>query len=127
MLVRVSRKQIVDGLGDYILSEVVPKMGRDKGMQIALTVAVKTVQSNNALVDKVFDSPLVRAVLPPDEAGRYEIEPLLDEIQAATNQNGSLPLTVPNIPLIVPEGGTITLYGEDIAAIRDKIGGTGDA
>ena len=118
---RVSKKQIVDGLASYVLGELAPKMGRNKGLQIALTVAVKTIQGNDMLIDKVFGTPFLQAILTPDESGRYEIGPLLDEIEAATKKSGPLPLSLPSIPLIAPDGGEITLYPEDIAAIRDKI------
>ena len=124
---RVTKKQIVDGLASYILGELAPKMGREKGMQVALTVAVKTVQGNDMLIDKVFGSPLLQAVLSPDESGLYyEIGQLLDELEAATKKSGELPLTLPAIPLLAPDGGTITLYPEDIAAIRERIGGAGN-
>lgn len=120
---RVSKKQIIDVIGDYLLNELIPKMHRDRGMQIALTVAVKTAQTNNALIDKLFCSPVFQAMLPPDEKGLIEIGRLLDDLEAATKKSGELPLTLPAIPLLAPTGGVITLYPEDIAAIRAKIGG----
>ena len=123
---RVSKKQIVDVIGNYLLNELIPKMHRDKGMQIALTVAVKTAQTNDALLDKFFCSPVAQAVLKPDDKGMCEIGPLLDDLEAATKKSGELPLTLPVIPLLAPTGGVITLYPEDIAAIRDKIGGAND-
>ena len=120
---RVTKKAIVDGLAAYILEQIIPKMGRNTNQKIILTVAAKMAQTQDALVNKLFDSPWAVALLPPDEKGLYEIGPLFDEIEAAVKACGELPLTLPAIPIIAPEGGTLTLYPEDVAAIREKIGG----
>ncbi len=120
---RATKKQIVDGVAAYILEQIVPKMGRNTNQKFILTVAAKMAQTQDALINKLFDSPWVCAMLPPDDRGLYDVGPLMDQIEAAVKENVGLPLTLPAIPIIAPEGGTLTLYPEDIANIRDKIGG----
>ena len=122
---RVNKKQIVNGLAAYIRETLIPVMGNNKGLQVALDVAVGTLCSNDKLLDTVFASPYVKALIQEDSAGTYEIGMFMEMLRASVEEHGELPINVPSIPLIAPGGGVITLRAPDIAAIRRSIEGTG--
>ncbi len=123
---RVSKRQIVDGLSAYIREELLPKLGQDKGLQVLLDVGLHAFKANDRLIDAVFGREWVAAFLQDDGAGYYDVDGLLDNLQASVGRYGELPVKVPPIPLIAPTGCTISLHATDIAAIRDKIGGSQD-
>ena len=120
---RKTKREILNGLTAYIDKELLPKLGDEKGLRVALDVAVHMVQANNRLADAVFNHPLAAAALRDDGTGSYEVGELLDALEASVRQYGELPVQVPPIPCIAPTGCTISLHAADIQAIRGKIGG----
>ena len=118
---RATKQHIVDGIAAYIRDEMLPKMDKEKAMQIMLTVAVNAVKANDKLINAVFENEYIKALLQDDETGRYDIGGLLDTIRAAVDQYGDFPLTLPPVPLIAPMGGSIKLNAQDVDAIRRKI------
>ncbi|MBQ7655139.1 MAG: hypothetical protein IJS41_01380 [Clostridia bacterium] len=118
---KATKQHIVDGIAAYIREEMLPKMEKEKAMQIMLTVAVNAVKANDKLIDAVFANEYVQAFLQDDGTGRYEIGGLLDTIRAAVDQYGEFPLTIPPVPLIAPAGGSIKLNAQDVDAIRRRI------
>ena len=66
---------------------------------------------------------MIKAFLQDDGTGKYEIGPLMDSLKKSVEQYGDFPIAVPSIPLIAPDGGTITLNAADISAIQAKIEG----
>ena len=118
---RATKQHIVDGIAAYIREEMLPKMEKEKAMQIMLSVAVNAVKANDKLINDVFENEWVQAFLQDDGTGMYEIGGLLDTIRAAVDQYGELSLTLPPVPLIAPMGGSIKLIAQDVDAIRRKI------
>lgn len=118
-----TKEDIVSGVIGYVKDEILPMMGRDRGLQIGLSVALNAVRANDALIDRVFDNAMVKALLTEDEDGLYDIDPLLDAIRQSIDQYGEMPIEIPAIPLIAPHGATVTLKDSDIAAIRQRIEG----
>ena len=116
-----SKHQIVNGIAGYIHDEIIPKMGKDKALQISLSVAVNAVKANESMIDTVFENETVKAILEENGKGEYEITDLMDELRASVEKYGELPLEIPAIPLIAPHGATIRLDASDIAAIKRRI------
>ena len=118
---RVSKVQIVRGLTDYIQSEILPKMGDDRAIQIIASIAVNAALSNNKLIDAILSNDIVRAMLQDDGSGTYEVGGVVDSMREAVEQYGSFPLRVPAIPLISPHEITLMLSAGDVEEIRKRI------
>lgn len=118
---RVTRSQIVHGIVDYTKSDIIPKMGNGRALQILASVGANTVAANNKLVDAIFENQMVREILDDDGSGTYEIGDLVDAMSKAIQQFGNFPVQVPAIPFIAPAGMTLTLSADDVAAMRSRI------
>ena len=123
----VKKNQIVAGIIGFVQDEILPKMSRDRALQIGLSVAVNAAKANDRLIDTVFGNEVVKAVLEENSAGEYEIGELLDSLKQSIEKYGELPLAIPPIPLFAPQGATITLDADDIAAIKRRIEAGGEA
>lgn len=120
---RVTKSQIVHGITDYIQSDILPKMGNGRALQILVSVGANTIAANHKIVDAIFEHPVVRAVLEDDGTGTYEIDGLMAAIGEAIGQYGSLPIHIPAIPLISPDAITLKLSAEDVDAMHTRIDG----
>ena len=118
---RVTKNQIIRGISDYIKSEILPKMGDDKAVQIIGTIAVNTAAANDRLLDSIFENEIVRALLEEDGSGTYEIGGLADAMRGAMDQYGSLSVAVPSIPFLTKGGITLRLNADDVDAMRRSI------
>ena len=118
---RVSKRQIVAGVTDYIQGEILPKMADDKAMQIILSIATNAATANSKLVDTVLGNELLRALLEEDGSGTYEIGGVVDAMRAAIDQYGSFPVRVPAIPLLSPHEIVLKLDATDVDALRRRI------
>lgn len=121
-----SKERIVGGVIGYVKDEILPMMHDDRALQIGLSVALNAIKANDALIDKVFDNAMVKALMVEDEDGLYDIDPLLDAIRQSIDQYGEMPIEIPAIPLIAPHGATVTLKDSDIEHIRRRIEGDDD-
>ena len=121
---RVTKSQIVHGITDYVQTDILPKMGNGRALQILISVGANTVAANNKLVDTIFENQMVRGVLDDDGSGTYEISGLVDAMSKAIQQYGNFPVQLPAIPLISPTGLTLTLSADDVAAMRSRIEST---
>jgi len=118
---RVTKSQIVHGIADYITSDILPKMGNGRAMQILVSVGANAVAANNKLVDAVFDNQMVKAILDDDGSGTYELDSLADAMIRAIRQYGSFPVQIPSIPIISPSEMTLSLNADDVEAMRGRI------
>ena len=118
---RVSKSQIVHGVTDYVKSEILPKMGDDKAVQIILSIAVNAAAANEKMVNAVLDNGIVRALLEDDGSGTYELNGITDAMRTAIDQYGNLPVHVPAIPLLSPREITLKLDAEDVDEMRRRI------
>ena len=120
---RVSRNQIVDGVVDYIQSDVLPKMDNDKAVQIVLAIVLNSVTGNSKLVDGIFKNEIIRTMLGDDGTGTYDITTLFNSMQEAVDMYGSFPVSIPAIPLVSPREITLKLNADDIEMMRHRIEG----
>lgn len=114
---RVTKQQIANGITSYIESDVIPQV-EDKSLKILASIAVKSIQANERLLDTIFANPVVKALLTEDENGTYEIDGLFKVISESISQYGSLPIEIPPIPLISPSVKTLSFDEKDISEMK---------
>ena len=95
---RVSREQIINGVADYILEEIIPAMGDDRAMRILFSVAVHAIKANGSLVDKWISTDIAKVLIDDDGSGTYDIQPLMDWLRSSIEEYGLFPISVPPIP-----------------------------
>lgn len=124
---KLTKKQIVDGLYQFVTDEVVPTMNGDKMAQFVLITAINFVKANSKLVDSIFANPMLNTL--KDDGGEYYVvDALFAAMEKAMGELGSLPIKVP-IPGLFDSGSekTLTFKSNDIAALRrymeQQIGG----
>lgn len=115
---RVTKSQIVNGLTEFVKTDILPKLDGDKAMQIIGTVALHAAAANQHLLDVVFGNSMVRALLSEDGSGSYEIGGLINAMKAAIEQYGYFPVTIPAIPLLSPHEITVRLNASDVDDMR---------
>ena len=120
---RVTKNQIIQGVTDYLKSDILPKMGEERALQIIVTVVANAVAANQKLADALFQNDMIRALLEDDGTGTYEIGGIADAMRDAINQFGAFPLTVPVIPVLAPREITLKLSGADVESMRRRIEG----
>ena len=78
---RVTKNQIINGLAEYIQTEVLPRMGDDRAMKILFSVGMHAVKANPAMIDKYLGNDIVKALIDDDGTGHYDIDQLMDWLQ----------------------------------------------
>lgn len=118
---RVTKKQIIDGLAEYISNEITPKLGNDRALQIIASIALNAAMSNNKLVNAALENDIVRTLLEDDGSGTYEIGGVTEAMRSAIEQYGGFPVRVPAIPFISPHEVTLMLGTSDVETMRRMI------
>ena len=120
---RVTKSQIIHGVTDYIQNEILPQLGGARSMQIIVSIGANAIAANPRLLDVLFGSQLVQALLNDDGSGTYDLSGLVDAMEKSIREFGSFPIKVPPIPLISPAEFILSLTAEDVAAMRRRIEG----
>lgn len=118
---RVDRDHLVNGFVAYMENEVIPKISDDKAAQILISVWVKSMRTNQKLIDSILEQSFVKALLDKDDDGTYEIEGLFRNLRESVAKYGSFPITIPPIPLISPTEKTMKFDGNDISDLQNRI------
>ena len=121
---RVSKTQIVQGVSDYVKSNILPQLGGARSMQIIVSIGANVLAANHKLVDAMLGNQIVSALLDDDGSGTYDISGLADAMRKAIETYGALPVQIPPIPLIAPREITLRLDASDVDAMRSLIEGT---
>ena len=66
---RVTKSQIIHGVTDYIQNEILPQLGGARSMQIIVSIGANAIAANPRLLDVLFGSQLVQALLNDDGSG----------------------------------------------------------
>ena len=120
---RVSKSQIIQGVTDYIQSDILPQLAGARPMQIIVSIGANAITANHRITDALFENQIVRAVLNDDGSGTYDLSGLVDAMTKSIREFGSFPIKVPAIPLISPAEFTLSLSADDVAAMRRRIEG----
>lgn len=113
----VTRNQIVNGIVKFIESDMSAASGNGTSKFI-VSLAKNALKKHPEIVDSVMENSLIKSVI-PSENGSYDIAPLTQMLKDTMTETGSLPLKLPKIPLLLPDGDEIRLNASDI----DKISG----
>ncbi len=91
---RVSKKQIIDGISRYLKEEVIAKI-TDKPVKMALAFAVKMIQADNGIVDSVMNNSIVGYALQADSEGTYDLTNAVKAITEVMDGYGTFDFELP--------------------------------
>ena len=120
---KVSKSQIITGLVAYVESDVIPAIP-DKGFQVVLNIGINAVRANGHLLDKFFDSEIVKAVSGYEgESKTYDIDAMCKLLKDGIDKVGYFPVKIPAISFISPVEKELKFTASDVDKLRDKIVG----
>ena len=90
-----------------------------------VSLAKNALKKNPVIIDEALKNPLIHAVLPSSD-GKYDIAPMTTMLKETMAETGTLPLKLPKIPLLLPEGDEIRLNSTDIDKIASYINESAD-
>lgn len=88
--------------------------------KIIVSFIKNALKKKPSIVDDVLKNPLISAVV-PSENGKYDIDPMTEMLKDTLAETGTIPLKLPKIPLLLPEGDEIRLNTTDIDKIVSYI------
>lgn len=118
---QITRQQLLNGIAKYIRAEMIPHVP-DKGFKVVLEAVAAMVEMRPQALDKLFDNPMVSAILQETD-GFYDLDVIETALAKAADTHGGLVLTVPSIPLLSKDEKTLSFSANDIRAIRRYIEG----
>lgn len=114
-----TRNQIVGGIIKFIETDMTTAAGNGTSKFI-VSLAKNALKKNPAIVDEALKNPLIKSVI-PSENGKYDIAPMTEMLKDTLAETGTIPLKLPRIPLLLPEGDEIRLNTTDIDKIVSYI------
>lgn len=90
----VTKRQIQQGLVQYMDNEVVKAIS-DKPVMMAAAVISAMLKNSDAAVDRVIESPVMSILLGRNDDGTFDIDPLFAAIQDTVNTYGKFELKIP--------------------------------
>ena len=113
--------RIAHGLAEFVRGDLMPVVP-DLPLRIALGTIARMVELNPATLDRFLQTPAIAMVVSHDDTG-YDIMPVLDALSDTMRSTGSLPVTIPPIPLLTKGETTLTFTATDLDRLRQHIGG----
>lgn len=114
-----TRNQIVGGIVKFIETDMATAAGNETS-KIIVSFIKNALKKKPSIVDDVLKNPLISAVV-PSENGKYDIDPMTEMLKDTLAETGTIPLKLPKIPLLLPEGDEIRLNTTDIDKIVSYI------
>ena len=115
----VTRNQIVNGVVKFIEDDMMKANGSGTSKFI-IGLGKNAIKKNPAIIDEMLKNPIIHAIMPETD-GKYDIEPVAVMLKETMSENGSLPLKLPKIPLLLPDGDEIRLNSSDVDKIISYI------
>ena len=115
-----TKANLLSGIAEYIERELVAKID-DRPLRILIATAVSTIKRNPAAADPIIAHPIISAMLASDGAGNYDFRAFTQSLKDSIDRHGSLTINVPPVPMLSPQGITITLDSDDVAKIESYI------
>lgn len=115
-----TKDKLIAGLAEYIDRELIAKID-DRPLRIMIATAVATIRKNPAAADMILSHPVVAAMLAQDENGNIDARIFTQALKSALDRHGNLTISVPPIPMLSPQGITITMDAGDVAKIEEYI------
>lgn len=114
-----TRDQIVNGVVKFIETDMQTAAGNGTSKFI-VSLTKNALKKHPAIVDEALKNPLIHTIL-PSEDGKYDITQMIALLKDTMAETGTLPLKLPRIPLLLPEGDEIRLNTADIDKIVSYI------
>lgn len=108
----VTKKQIVNAVVKFVENDMMKSAGSGSSKFLAV-LGKNALKKNPAIIDNVLENPLVKEVIAEDN-GMYDIDSAAEMLKKTMEEAGALPLQLPKIPLVLPEGDEIRLDRTDI-------------
>ena len=118
-----TRNQIANGMVKFIENDMSTAAGNGTSKFI-VSLAKNALKKNPAIIDEALKNPLIHAILPSSD-GKYDIS-MTTMLKETMAEMGTLPLKLPKIPLLLPEGDEIRLNSTDIDKIASYINESAD-
>lgn len=115
-----TKGKLIAGLAEYIDRELIAKID-DRPLRIMIATAVATIRKNPAAADMILSHPVVAAMLAQDADGNIDARIFTQALKCSLDRHGSLTISVPPIPMLSPQGITITMDAGDVAKIEEYI------
>ena len=115
----VSKDKIVKGLLNYIRTDVY-SLVTDNHFKFILSAVTAALEVNPSLSDVFFSNPLIKAAFSESD-GQYDINVAEKILTKAVNDAGSISISVPAIPLIMPGTQEMIFKSQDIANLFMRI------
>ena len=117
---KATKIQIVKGIIAYAESELIPKMW-DRSSQFIAASAVNLLKRNPALAETVFEHPILKMILVPDDRGMCDVDALFGALEDTFKQYREFPIPLPQIPFSKSEN-SFTFKVDDLDEIKKRIG-----
>ena len=118
----VTKNQIIQGVVKYAKGEIFPKVAGDKPFQMTISTLVAMLEMNPEIADSLLRNPMVAAIM-MEKDGYYNLEMLEKALNQSMSQYGELQITIPGIPFLSPKEKIMTFTQNDVARLREYIGG----
>lgn len=115
-----TKDKLIAGLAEYIDRELVAKID-DRPLRIMIATAVSTIKNNLKAAEPFLAHPLISAMLAGDGNGNYDVRIFTQSLKDSIDRHGNLTINIPPIPMLSPQGITITLDADDVARIESYI------
>ena len=115
-----TKDKLILGLAEYIDRELITKID-DRPLRIMIATAVSAIKRNPSGADAIVAHPLVAAMLAADGEGNYDVRSFTQALKDAIARHGNLTINVPPIPMLSPQGITISLDSSDVANLEGYI------
>lgn len=114
---RVTQKQIKDGISRYLKDEVVTKI-TDKPVKMAMAFAIKMIENNDCVIDSVMNNSIVSFALEADKDGTFDLNSAVNAINEVMDEYGTFDFELPIVKTKMSFGKT------DIAKMKQYIEGS---
>ena len=115
-----TKNALISGLAEFIERELITKID-DRPLRILIATAVSTIKRNLSAADPILAHPIIAAMLSADGGGNYDVRTFTQALRDSLDRHGSLTIIVPPVPMLSPQGITITLDADDVAKLESYI------
>lgn len=111
----VSKKNIAEAISKFIANDLVQGID-DNQLCFVLCIIKQSISENADILDSFFDNPMIESVI-HEENGMYDIKDFTSMLKKVINEYGAYSVTIPKVPLLLPNEKIIKINSSDI----DKI------
>lgn len=111
----VSKKNIAEAISRFIANDLVQGID-DNQLCFVLCIIKQSISENADILDSFFDNPMIESVI-HEENGMYDIKDFTSMLKKVINEYGAYSVTIPRVPLLLPNEKIIKINSSDI----DKI------